>query len=969
MRHKFVLLAVIAVLLAPVTALAQQTGNIAGRAVDSSGGALPGVTVEATSPSMPSARVVVTGDNGDYRLAALQPGTYTITFTLSGMQKLTRNAQVQLQQDTMVNVTMAVSGVSETVNVTATTSYVDRSSATLKSGITSAQIGALPVGQEYRDLLRLLPGVQFTADQVRGPSAGGSGQDNVYLFDGVNVTLPLFGTLSAEPSAHDIAQVTVVKGGARAIDFDRAGGFSVDSVSKSGTSRFQGELNYKFQSMGMAAKLNVGSASQYDQDRTWLTGNIGGPLLPGKAFFFGSYYRPEFSRADRTNAYGTLPDFERVRNEYFGKVTISPTNDLLFNVSYRNSTREDKSTLFGSFAALTTGTGDKVDYQTTTADGSWILGRGLATFKFTRYVNDTTSLPDNISSATPSETIGTMLDIANIGTLGLVTLPSPIATNPAFNTFLTPFINQYGYLNAAGARTGGATFGYASQFNDQDFFRDNIQFGYNITLGSEVTHEIHVGYQRYKDSEDLARRSNGWGGINLVGGRTNFQGQPIFYTASFQRQTAGLTSIKSDFESQSIEFNDMIRLGNWTFNLGVIASNDTMYGQGLKEDSSTLSGYIRAVGNKYEMYNLPFSKMIQPRLSVVRSFNGTDTVYASFARYNPAASSLPRAASWDRNALGFLLNAHFDSTGRLFGVEPVGSSSGKLFVEDLTPRTTDEYLIGTSLELSPGLSTRVYGRYRHSTHFWEDTNNTGRTAFNPPPGVPRELYITDLTARIAQIGSGSTYVIAELDGAYTKYYEATVEMDYRRSNVFVRGSYTWSHYFGNMDQDNTTTGNDAAIFVGSSFIADSGGRQIWDNKEGDLRGDRRHMVKAWGSYSLPWNGVLGAYVVAQSGHPWEAWSYRAYPTSIVGTSTSDVNRYAEAAGSRLTSPHAQLDLKYTQNIDLAGRARFQVEAELFNVFNLQTGYNPEPSLNLTSFSRSRSYFPPRALTLLGRLSF
>ena len=76
--------------------------------------------------------------------------------------------------------------------------------------------------------------MQYTQDQTRGPSAGGSGQDNVYQFDGVNVTLPLFGTLSAEPASHDIAQVTVVKGGARAVDFDRAGGFSMDSVSKSG---------------------------------------------------------------------------------------------------------------------------------------------------------------------------------------------------------------------------------------------------------------------------------------------------------------------------------------------------------------------------------------------------------------------------------------------------------------------------------------------------------------------------------------------------------------------------------------------------------------------------------------------------------------------------------------------------------------------------------------------------------------
>ena len=140
----------------------------------------------------------------------------------------------------MVDATLGVGGVEETVVVTATASLIDRETSTIKSGVSNEQIMALPVGQEYRDLVKLIPGVQYTQDQTRGPSAGGSGQDNVYQFDGVNVTLPLFGTLSAEPASHDIAQVTTIKGGARAIDFDRSGGFTIDSVSKSGTSRFGG---------------------------------------------------------------------------------------------------------------------------------------------------------------------------------------------------------------------------------------------------------------------------------------------------------------------------------------------------------------------------------------------------------------------------------------------------------------------------------------------------------------------------------------------------------------------------------------------------------------------------------------------------------------------------------------------------------------------------------------------------------
>ena len=267
-------------------ALAQQTGAISGKVVDASGGVLPGVTVEARSDVLPTPRVTTTGAAGDYRLPALPPGNYTLTFVLSGMQNVTRQALVQLGQETPVDASLGLQGLTESVEVTATVSLIERDSASIKSSVSNDQIMALPVGQEYRDLIKLIPGVQYTQDQTRGPSAGGSGQDNVYQFDGVNVTLPLFGTLSAEPASHDIEQVTTIRGAARAVDFDRSGGFSIDSVSKSGANRYAGEISWQFQGSAMSADLKSGSLSRYEQDRTWLTGNLGGPVIPNKVHFY-----------------------------------------------------------------------------------------------------------------------------------------------------------------------------------------------------------------------------------------------------------------------------------------------------------------------------------------------------------------------------------------------------------------------------------------------------------------------------------------------------------------------------------------------------------------------------------------------------------------------------------------------------------------------------------------------------------
>ena len=225
---------------------------------------------------------------------------------------------------------------------------------------------------------------------MRGPSAGGSGQDNVYNFDGVNVTLPLFGTLSADPSSHDIAQVTTIKGGARAVDFDRSGGFSIDSVSKSGANRYAGEISFQVQTAGMSAELTSGSQSRYQADRSWLTASVGGPVIPNRVHFYGSYYRPENRRENRANLYGELPDYELNRNEGFGKLTFTPTNSVLLNVSYRGSHRSDKSNRFAANQAGTTGSGNDAQLKIGIAEGSWVINsRSLATFRYTDFANET----------------------------------------------------------------------------------------------------------------------------------------------------------------------------------------------------------------------------------------------------------------------------------------------------------------------------------------------------------------------------------------------------------------------------------------------------------------------------------------------------------------------------------------------------------------------------------------------------
>src|ERR1051326_8848099 len=83
-------------LVTAVCSFAQQTGSIKGKVTATDGSVLPGVTVESRSNVLPQSRVSTTDANGEYRLPALIPGTYTVTFTLSGMQTVNRKGDVPL---------------------------------------------------------------------------------------------------------------------------------------------------------------------------------------------------------------------------------------------------------------------------------------------------------------------------------------------------------------------------------------------------------------------------------------------------------------------------------------------------------------------------------------------------------------------------------------------------------------------------------------------------------------------------------------------------------------------------------------------------------------------------------------------------------------------------------------------------------------------------------------------------------
>src|SRR5262245_52778202 len=124
--HVYQRLAIIACLVA-VPAVAHAQASIGGVVKDTSGAVLPGVTVEASSPALiEKTRSVVTDGTGQYKIVDLRPGTYSVTFTLTGFNIIKREG-IELTGSfaAAINADLMVGSVQETVTVTGESPTVD----------------------------------------------------------------------------------------------------------------------------------------------------------------------------------------------------------------------------------------------------------------------------------------------------------------------------------------------------------------------------------------------------------------------------------------------------------------------------------------------------------------------------------------------------------------------------------------------------------------------------------------------------------------------------------------------------------------------------------------------------------------------------------------------------------------------------------------------------------------------------
>ena len=289
--------------LAGIASAQGTTGTLSGKLTDSQGLAVPGASVTVTGPQ--GTKSLVTDADGRFNAPFLTPGSYSVHAELQGFKAVDVKAvSIQLGQTTDVSLKMEVGGLSEVIEVTASTVVIDNTSTTTGAVLSSDLLSKVPVGRRFSDALYLAPGVSSSGSAGRAnPSiSGGSGLDNQYVVDGVNVTNQGYGALGSysiifgslgNATPFDFIKEVQVKTGGYEAEYGQSTGGVVNVVTKSGSNDFRGSLFAYSRPGALQADYkefqSTNGTVQFGDNVTSDAGaEISGPVIRNRVFFFGA---------------------------------------------------------------------------------------------------------------------------------------------------------------------------------------------------------------------------------------------------------------------------------------------------------------------------------------------------------------------------------------------------------------------------------------------------------------------------------------------------------------------------------------------------------------------------------------------------------------------------------------------------------------------------------------------------------
>jgi len=860
MKYAKYVFAVVAALLVAGGAFAQTTGSIDGVVVDENAAALPGVTVEATSPNLQGTKVAVTDTAGKFRLVLLPPGTYTVKFTLAGFAT-TEQTGIQVNLGRVVNLQVELrSAFEEQVVVSGAAPTIDVRSTELGVNVDKDFFLNLPVDRDYASVVQVAPG---TSEDGAGVVVYGStGAENSYYIDGINTTGVELGQQGKALNFEFIQEVQVKTGGYQA-EFGRATGGLVNVITKSGGNEFHGDVFAYYDSDSLQSSLasdvkeqaaNLNRSFVVDgYTRQDFGADIGGYLIKDQLWFFGAY---DFVKNEEDRA--VLEDFTRFGGIDYGfpaagsALTQTEERDLWSGkFTYRPSANH--SIIVSAF-------GDPTDVEGPI--------RGLA--------------GDEASYMGTIEQGGTDGVLKYEGVLGANWIVSAMAAQhkekfiedgPGLYTVALLDYTHPLYLNTGVIPVAGG-FGFAQQQEfGRDVYRADLAYFVNDLAGD---HEFKGGWE----FEDISVNNKNYnsGGQRIYKFDCNpavrycgADNEHLYYYRHryevYTKKDATTYTLADIFNPRLVDtksentaayLQDTWRLSNnLTLNLGVRWEQQKLFNalgevqHKIDDNWAPRVGFVwdpRSDGTAkvYASWGYYFETI--PMDIVIRSFGGEITVFSYNFSDDPndvaglPAGERPRASS--------ILGGGFSR------VDP--NTKGQYI---------EEYVLGGELEVTKDLAVGAKYIHRELGRIIEDALSADGDYFigNPGEGLMEGTY--DLGYAYGY--NETLHSVPKGDRTF-KGVELTARKRFS-NNWQMLASYLWSKLEGNYD----------GTFQASTGQLDPNLNSAYDyydfmvNNTGYLSADRRHQFKVDGYYTFNFGLNLGLSAYYRTGTPVTAMGYSA----------------------------------------------------------------------------------------------
>ena len=913
----------------------EQRGSIEGIVRDSSGGVLPGVTIEARSPSMAGVQTTVTDTNGLYRFPALPPGRYEVNATLQGFQA-TKSSDVRLElgQVLKVDLAMAVGGVSENVKVTAESPLIDVKQNVAGANVQAEIIERIPKGRDFAGVVTSAPGITSEARNRGIQIDGASGADNRFLIDGVDTTNLLNGT-SGKTLPVDFVDTVQAKASGYAAEYRASLGGVISAVTKSGGNRYHGSGGIYFTADNLQGdvrqtlRLNPSNQNlaEYvttpvdDYRTTEPIFDIGGPIAKDRVWFFVGY-NPSWTERTRTVRFGATGPTGTFSQKPIAKIV------------HYNVTGQITRNLRGRFAA--SNQRDKGGYALPNSGPGGVSTSNAALF------------PSVIRRDSSNDSYSGVLDwVVNNRTYVNVTTTRFKVNQHDVGTFSTALRHTFQASNFQFAEIP-ASLQKVSGFADNP---SSSQF-------------VRGGLSRFNFNADVTRYAN-WRGQHTIKG--GFQVERIVDDTLSGEQAATVQL----FWDQSYALNDGRRIrGTYGYynvvrfvTIGDIESNNV----GLfAQDSWTLNRKLTLnLGLRSEKEDVPsyrpdnpgvhftFGDKIAPRVGFAYDVHGDSQwkVYGSWGVfYDLMKLTVGRVMFggdiWMNNYYTLdTFNWPSISCGdgapgsgcpgtfiTQFDFRPVANNPTHDLVDpDLKPARSQELTFGIDHELTKTMSVGM--RYAHK---WVDYAIEAVCNFTPSgeedcgvnnPGFGSELG----TYPLGRNNPPQPAAVRDYDGIEFRLRKRlanrwSADVSYLFSNL--RGN--WSGIASSDEAVGSLQPNSGRSFNLLYYAYDTRGNVT----VGPQGTDRPHQFKLQGTYDLPWGTLVGVNAIVESG----------IPRSTVMTQ-KNIAFFPYGRGDLGRTPtYSQVDLLVQQEVRLPRNLRMTVGLNAINLFdkNTITRYNTTP---------------------------